>query len=375
MILGIFPPQGGSISSLKKAGQDSRFIRSYLGNYAKHFEKVYYFSYANEDPQLPANCYVVKNPGFHRWVYALLLPLIQRRYVQECDFFRVMQMYGAIPAIVAKFLYDKPFIGTYGYRYGANVMAIGGGRLQAVLMEFRAYLGLKFADRVIVTTHRLRGYVEQYVNADKVIIVPNGVDTARFKPERKIAANTGEATVIFVGRFSPEKNLLMLVEALALLPKVTLVLVGEGPLRLQIETLAAQRGVTVEFAGTVPHEQLPELLNAADVFVLLSLSEGHPKVLLEAMSCGLPCVGTNVQGIRDVIQDGQNGLLCELTKDDLASKIALVLSNRELADRLGRRAREFIKENFDLDALLAREIEAMALLADRQGSASLGPGL
>jgi len=286
-----------------------------------------------------------------------------------------MQMYGAIPAIVAKFLYDKPFVGTYGYRYGANVMDMGGGKLQAALMEFRAYLGLKFADRVVVTTHRLREFVEQYMNADRVIIVPNGVDTARFKPEKKIAANTGEATVIFVGRFSPEKNLLMLVEALALLPKVKLVLVGEGPLRPQMEALAAQRGVAVEFVGIVPHEQLPELLNAADVFVLPSLSEGHPKVLLEAMSCGLPCVGTNVQGIRDVIQDSTNGLLCKLTKEDLASKIARVLSNRELADRLGRKAREFIEENFDLDVLLAREIEAMALLADRQGSASLGPGL
>jgi N,N'-diacetylbacillosaminyl-diphospho-undecaprenol alpha-1,3-N-acetylgalactosaminyltransferase len=105
----------------------------------------------------------------------------------------------------------------------------------------------------------------------------------------------------------------------------------------------------------VPNERLPELLNAADVFVLPSQREGHPKVLLEAMSCGLPCVGADVEGIREVIQDGENGLLCSLTPKDMADKIYRLFSDPDLALRLGQAARHFVEANFDLDILLEKE--------------------
>jgi len=362
VILGIFPEQGGSISNLKRTGQDGRFIRSYLGNYAKAFEKVYYFSYANENPQVPDNCYVIKNPGFHRWVYAFLLPFVQREFVLECDVFRVMQMYGAIPAIVTKILHSKPFVGTYGYRYYQNAISVGEGRVRAALLEARARLGLRFADRVIVTSPQLARLVGQYVSKSKVLFVPNGVDTSQFHPLNR-RTKAGVKRIIFVGRFSQEKNLPLLIEAAALLDGVKLVLVGDGPMQPQIEKLAAQLQVEAEFTGVVPHEQLPALLNQSDIFVLPSLSEGHPKALLEAMSCGLPCIGTNVPGIRDVIRDEENGLLCELAPKDLADKIAAVLSNSELRGRLGRAGRRLIKVNFDLDTLLGKEIEVMRLIA------------
>lgn len=375
MILGIFPPQGGSISSLRKAGQDARFIRSYLGNYAKHFEKVYYFSYADEDPLVPEGCRVVPNPGYHRWAYAFLLPFVQRRYVLECNVFRVMQAYGAIPALVAKLFYDKPYVVTYGYRYFEHARTKG-MQLRPYLFDWRARIGAKFADRVIVTTSEMASYVEGFVPKERILLIPNGVDTALFRPRDSRPARSTKV-IIHVGRLSPQKNLFMLIDAVTLIrePEVKLVLVGDGELKAELEDYAARKNISFEFMGVVSHEELPGVLNNSDVFVLSSLIEGHPKVLLEAMSCGLPCVGTDVQGTRDLIRDGETGLLCQLTAEDLADKIVKVLSNRELAYRLGRKAREFIKENFDLDALLAREIEAMALLADRQGFASMGPGL
>ena len=366
MILGIFPEQGGSISNLRRSGQDGRFIRSYLGNYAKEFDKVYYFSYADEDPQVPDNCYVIKNPGLHRWLYALALPFVQRRYVQECDIFRVMQMYGAIPAIVAKIIYHKPFVGTYGYRY-SEIARLESTWLRAFLCEFRAYLGLKASDGVIVTTERLASYVTKFIPREKIIYIPNGVVTSLFSP-CKSRGERREKIVVYVGRLSPEKNLFMLIDAIALIdaPKIKLVLIGDGELRDDLEDYAIQKNILFEFRGIIPHQELPSLLNYSDVFVLSSFTEGHPKVLLEAMSCGLPCVGMNVQGTRDVIRDGENGFLCQLTPGDLASKIALVMSDKELADRLGSNARKFVQRNFDLDMLLVREIRALKSIARKR---------
>jgi len=355
---------------LRRAGQDTRFIKSYLGNYARHFEKVYYFSYADEEAELPPNCYLVKNPGYHRWLYAFLLPFVQHKYIRECDVFRVMQMYGAIPAMAARLFYGKPYVGTYGYRY-LEQGRIKGMRLRACLFEWRARLGLRLADKVIVTTEELRSHVSRLVPQSKVTLIPNGVDTTLFHPSRA-RPERAEKIVVFVGRFTPQKNLFTLIDAIALIQdlKVKLALVGDGELREDLEKYAVKRGISFEFKGVVPHEELPGVLNNADVFVLPSLIEGHPKVLLEAMSCGVPCVGTDVQGIRDIIQDGKNGLLCELTQENLASKIALVLSDREFADGLGRKARMFIEEDFDLDTLVTREIETMKSLV-RNGQ-SLG---
>jgi len=142
-----------------------------------------------------------------------------------------------------------------------------------------------------------------------------------------------------------------------------LVLVGDGDLRSELGAHARQRKVRVDFRGVVPNHELPNILADADVFVLPSSGEGHPKALLEAMSCGLPCVGTNVLGIREVVHHMENGLLCEVTKEDLASKISQLLGNPELAARLGRQARASIVKDLDLGVLLAREIDAMRSLA------------
>lgn len=366
MILGIFPEQGGSIANLGRTGQDTRFIQAYLAEYARHFAKVYYFSYINEQPTLPANCYVVPNPGYHRWRYTFTVPLIQRRYIAECDVFRVLQAYGSIPAQVSKVLYGKPYIVTYGYRYFDNVRKEEPW-LRAFFMAQRAKLGAQMADRVIVTTPQMGDYVAAFIPREKLLLVPNGVDTTTFRPAEAQVQRTAP-TLIHVGRLSPEKNLRMLIDALALIPErqAHLLLVGSGPQRDELADYAAQKGVPIEFAGVLPHEQLPAVLQQAALFVLPSLSEGHPKALLEAMSCGLPCVGTNVPGVRDVIRDGDNGLLCELTPHDIAQKISQVLANPVLAHHLGQQARSYILGSYEINKLVQCEIAAMQAIVRRK---------
>lgn len=367
MILGIFPEQGGSIGNLARVGQDTRFITSYLGRYAQAFEQVYYFSYANEKPPfnapLPPNCQVIPNPGYHRWAYTFLLPIVQRRYIQQCNVFRVMQAYGATPAMLTRLLYGKPYIATYGYRY-FDVVRANEPVARAYLLEQRARLGARCASKVIVTTDEMLNYAQTFVAADKLVKVPNGVDTTLFAPRLHQEEPSDEQTIIYIGRLSKEKNLFMLLDALAMIdrPLVRLLLVGRGDQKADLAAYAAERKVSVEFKGVVANQELPNLLNQADLFVLPSLGEGHPKVLLEAMACALPCVGTDVSGINNVIQHEVNGLLCQLTATDMADKIRQLLNAPDYAARIGAAARAYIVATYEQSALLDREIAVMQTL-------------
>jgi hypothetical protein len=143
----------------------------------------------------------------------------------------------------------------------------------------------------------------------RVIIAPNGVDMATFAPEPSTAVGSTRC-VLYVGRLSAEKNLERLVDAVGLLsPPARLVLIGTGDLKNGLERRATAAGVTIEFRGVVPHGELPAHFKGADVFVLPSLTEGHPKVLLEAMACGLPCAASARGGNLTLVQDGLTGLL------------------------------------------------------------------
>jgi glycosyltransferase involved in cell wall biosynthesis len=106
---------------------------------------------------------------------------------------------------------------------------------------------------------------------------------------------------------------------------------------------------------------------AADVFVLPSFTEGHAKALLEAMSCGVPCVASNVGGNRAAIVDGRTGLLVDPADvGALADAIERLITDRALARRLGEAARREVVERYDLSAIVTREIALLRTLGARR---------
>lgn len=364
MILGVLSEQGGSIRNLSASGQAGRFVDQYLRRYAESFEHVYYFSYADEAPPVPGGCSVVANRWrLQRWVYAFAMPFLQARFFRRCAVLRVMQLTGEVPAILAKILYGVPFVATYGYDYGIHARADGAGRLRAALFRLRTRIALAFAERVIVTNPRIRAEVERRIGAERVLVVPNAVDTEAFSPSAGDAP--GEPVrIVFVGRLSPQKNLPLVIQAVAHWPDpVVLRFVGTGPMAGPLRTAAAAAGVTLELPGVVPHEQLPDELRRATVFVLASSIEGHPKALLEAMSCGCACIGADVEGIRDVLQHEKTGLLVPPHPAALRDALKRLLDDPGLRGRLGANARQFAVEHYDISVTLAAEITAMRMLA------------
>ena len=122
----------------------------------------------------------------------------------------------------------------------------------------------------------------------------------------------------------------------------------------------------VEFLGVVEQAKLPAVYASSDVFVLASFTEGHPKVLLEAMSCGLPCVASDCVGNRSLVTDGETGLLFDPHRpEDLAACLRRVLDDPALAARLGKAGRALVAERYDLSLLVAREIALVQSVARR----------
>jgi glycosyltransferase involved in cell wall biosynthesis len=208
-----------------------------------------------------------------------------------------------------------------------------------------------------------------------VHLIPNGVDTLRFAPPATPRRRGRPACILYVGRFSPEKNLETVVTAAAALGRwlpARLILVGAGPLQARLRERARVTGVEVEFPGVVPQERLPPYYAAADAFVLASFTEGHPKALLEAMAAGVPCVVSDCEGNRSLVADGKTGLLFDPHQpDQLADRLARVLTDTPLAEALGGAARALVVDRYDLGTLVGVEIALLRHAAAMYNRASL----
>jgi glycosyltransferase involved in cell wall biosynthesis len=213
------------------------------------------------------------------------------------------------------------------------------------------------AERVVVTTDALAHHVrEAYgVPAERITTIPNFVETDRFAPAPERAEPDH---VVFVGRLEAQKRPSLLVQALAG-TRWRLTIVGSGPLGPALAEEAKERGVGVRFEGNVAHGDLPGLLQRAAVFCLPSRYEGHPKALLEAMACGLAVVATDAPGIRDVLRDGETGLLCKPEPRALRSALESLLDDPERRAALGRAARRWILERCTLEHAVAGELAVL----------------
>ena len=201
---------------------------------------------------------------------------------------------------------------------------------------------------------------------DKIEVVPLGVDPAEFPP-RPFRAQPDRFELLCAGRLAPEKAQRVLLAALeSLAPEhrdFRLHLAGDGPDRPALEREVAARGLAqrVVFEGWLDQERLRSLYRSTDILVLPSFAEGLPVVLMEAMAMEIPCVATQIAGIPELIQSGQNGLLVPPSDHrELARAIACLMDDAELRRRLGRAARERVLREYDLTANISRLAEVFS---------------
>lgn len=224
----------------------------------------------------------------------------------------------------------------------------------------------RLAQHIVCNSEALREVLRGLgVPSDRLSYVPNGVDTDMFRaPVTPVSARP--PLLLCVARLAGDKDHPTLLRAFARVlerhPDAMLRLVGDGPEEGRLRQWAAAHpaGKRVEFVPGRP--DVREEYAQARLFVLSSVREGQPNVLLEAMSCGLPLCATAVGGIPRLISAGENGFLCESGDDAaLAGHICRLLDDPSLGDRLGRAGRERVVRDFSF----ARMVDAHEALFER----------
>jgi len=247
---------------------------------------------------------------------------------------------------------------------------------------FKAYtgfaaLGYRWADRLmdpltsaticVSETERAAGLAARTCRASRTVVIPNAVDV----DAAPRATHAGDPPrVVTVGRLAAPKDTLTLVRALAALGpmRFSALVVGDGPDRpeLEAEIRSLDLSGAVELAGS--RADVPDLLAAADVFVLSSRSEGAPFSILEAMAAGLPVVATDVGGVGELVADGETGLLVPADDPDrLAEALRSLLADGALRRRLGAAGLARARERFDLRALRDAHLDLYARELARRG--------
>jgi phosphatidylinositol alpha-mannosyltransferase len=203
---------------------------------------------------------------------------------------------------------------------------------------------LKHLDATIAVSAPARDFVRQYFPQLEMRVVPNGVDTERFRPGLTPIHHLrdGCVNVLFVGRLEKRKGLRDLLRAYRYLhdrvPKTRLIIAGDGPLRSMVESfVSSQRLENVVLAGYVPDEVLPRFHASADIFCAPATGrESFGIVLLEAMSAGLPVVATEIPGYLSVLEAGVDSLTVQPKRPvELGTALTVLARDRLLRRRLG----------------------------------------
>ncbi|CAN5605048.1 glycosyltransferase family 4 protein [soil metagenome] len=223
-------------------------------------------------------------------------------------------------------------------------------------------LTLPITDKLIVVSglNIEKGLQDGIGKPDDYMVIRSGIELDRFGhpqvPREQMRTVLGiplDAPVIgTVTRLSPQKAPLDFIRAAATVaqshPKTYFVMVGDGPLRAEVEQLARQLGIADHLVLTGLRRDVPELMATFDIFVLSSLWEGLPRVLPQAMATGLPLVATATDGSVEAVQEGANGLLVPPSDPaSLAQALLRLLNTPALARQMGEAGRASVEEFSD----------------------------
>ncbi|MBN2209271.1 MAG: glycosyltransferase [Candidatus Coatesbacteria bacterium] len=322
---------------------------------------------------------VLKAGTFGRLLSAPLSPLFGSYLSRER--YDILHFHLPNPTAVLSYLLVRP-PGAVVVTWHSDIV-----RQRSFLPLYRPFLMrfLNLCDAILPTSERYaRTSPFLTLHLDKCHPIPLGIDVSRFSPTEKIKhqaaelrATYGGRVVLFVGLLRYYKGLKFLIDAMQSLD-ATLVIVGEGPMRAELESYCQERRLKVKvfFAGAVDEEILPAYYHSCDVFCLPSIyrSEAFGVSQLEAMACGKPVVSTALDtGVPYVNLDGKTGLIVPpMDSAALAEALRSLLSDQVLAARLGEAARGRVLTEFTAEEMAQSVLAVYRSLVERRKAKGSG---
>ena len=370
MRLVVFLTYGNSLHSWEEAGILNRELAIYQ-KYCTEGHSVTLISYGNSSD----HGRLAKHGGqievlINKWrlpiaIYGFFIPILFWSTFRSADVLKTNQLFGAHIARRVKTIFGKFLIIRLGYDYfGHELQKTSSNALSLWYAKLYETRNLRSANLVITSTNKIKRSLESRTpKLPDIVVVPNYIDLKTWSPpyqqKQLNHRNNNPLRICFFGRFVEQKNLFELLDACQAYP-VELTLIGDGPLKEKLATFAAQLDLKLRFISRCEQSSLPQILRKHDLFVLPSRYEGHPKALIEAMAFGIPVLGANGPGMRELIQHGQTGVLTDPSKSGLREGIRyfLSMSDQEKAS-IGRNARQWAITKFSLDHIFKEEVEAI----------------
>ena len=213
---------------------------------------------------------------------------------------------------------------------------------------------LRRADAVVSVSQDLADYLTARMGVPRVIVIPNGVDVHQFQPGDR---HDPVLNLFSVSRLVPRKNIHVLIAAVERLAaeghRLTLTIAGTGPERERIAALAAASQGVVRFVGFIDEAQKQALLKDSDIFVQLSIREGLSIATLEALASGLPCVVSDLPGVREPVDPEQTGWLVPDPEnvDSVTTTLRQVLAERDRLATMKQACRRVAVERYSLERM------------------------
>jgi glycosyltransferase involved in cell wall biosynthesis len=286
----------------------------------------------------------------------------------------ILHTHWLIPQGLIAVIYKKIFnkkIKILTTIHGTDIYGLG-NYLGRMIKKFI----LRNIDSVTAVSTAIKDEVLKFEYRKTITVCPMGTDTEYFSPEKRNPAlreelNIGDYFLLFVGRLSETKGLEYLLRAMPEVlnqkPKTKLIVIGQGTLKADLESLCRSLHITenVTFLGPLRHQLLPEYFATADLFIGPSIqtkngSEGFGLVFAEAMSCGTPVITTDLPAMRDIVKDGISGFIVN-QKDPkaISDRILFVLNHGDSLEQMKESAREHIIQNYDWNIISKKYIDIL----------------
>ncbi|MGD7045415.1 N-acetyl-alpha-D-glucosaminyl L-malate synthase BshA [Jeotgalibacillus proteolyticus] len=268
----------------------------------------------------------------------------------------ILHVHYAIPHAVCAILgkqMAKSSVGIVTTLHGTDITVLGFDPSLTDAIRF----GIEESDRVTTVSHALAKQTHELISPDKTLdVIHNFIDERVYRkvPAQELKKEYGisshEKVIIHVSNFRAVKRVEDVIQSFAQIRKRTpakLLLVGDGPEMSVICKKVNQLGIKEHVLFLGKKENVEELYSLSDLMLLLSEKESFGLVALEAMACGVPCIGTNVGGIPEVISDGVNGFICEVGDiENIVAKAEELLGDKEKYRKFSISCMDTVNERF-----------------------------
>jgi N-acetyl-alpha-D-glucosaminyl L-malate synthase BshA len=305
---------------------------------------------------------VVEYPLFKYPPYTIALASEMARVTKK-ETLDLIHVHYALPhataAQLAREITGTPYITTL---HGSDVTILGSDPSYEPINT----MSIEASDAITTVSKYMAIEAKNNLKIEKNIhVIPNFVDHETYQPAPcQIVENPRPKgiTLVHVSNFRPVKRIEDLIYSMCIItkkePNAQLILVGDGPERHRVERLIDRLDLRKNILVTGYRSDVAAMMNCADALVLCSETENAPLTILEGMSCGLPIIATNVGGIPEQVQDGENGFLVPVKHPEEIAEAALKLNaDPKLTAKMGANARKTVMERYTKDIVLKQYVD------------------